>query len=110
VALGQIIDVDRAGQRRELAACGAVLAQRSHEAVDLADGRAGNVLDRFQRSLRALRVAVAEQPCGAGLHQDHVHGVARRVVQFARDSRALLGGGEATLALGLALGALGAVP
>ena len=40
---------------------------------------------------------------GTGLHQDHVDRVPRRVVQVAGDARALLGGGQTALALGLLL-------
>ena len=48
---------------------------------------------------RVGRVVVAQQPPGAGVDEDHVDRVAGRVVQVARDPRALLGDGQAALAL-----------
>src|SRR4029450_3637419 len=83
----------------------ASVAQRAPEPVDVADGLACDLLDGLDRGAGARRVPVLEQPCGAGLDEDHVERVAGRVVKVAGDPRPLLGGGGARLALGVALGA-----
>jgi hypothetical protein len=46
-----------------------------------------------------------QKPWGTGLHEDHVDGMARGVVQIAGDAGALLGGRQTPLAFGFALGA-----
>ena len=56
-------------------------------------------------SSRASGRRVGAQAPEPGVDEDHVDRVAGGVVQVAGDARALLGGGEAPLALGLALGA-----
>jgi hypothetical protein len=75
-----------------------------HDRVDLAQCLAGDGLDRRQRVARAARIPFCEQSRGAGMDQDHVDGVAGRVVEVARDPRPFLGGRELALALSLALG------
>src|SRR6185312_575795 len=82
---------------------GRVLAQPAHQLVDLADGLAGDVLDRRERRAGRLGVALLKQPGRARLHQDHVDRVGGRVVQVARDPGALLRGRQAALAGGVAL-------
>ena len=57
----------------------------------------------------ALEVLLLEQPRRPGLDEDHVDRVAGGVVQVAGDAGALLGRGEAALALGLPLGAKGSL-
>ena len=85
----------------------ALLAERAHELVDLGERLARDLLDRLDRRARARRVLLEQQARGAGLDEDHVHGVAGRVVQVAGDPRPLLGARETPLALGLPLGPTG---
>src|SRR5581483_11461944 len=106
---GRAVALDERLERRQRrgrldAVAAAVLAQRPDEPVDLADRLARDLLDRRQRRPRPLGVALLEQPGGAGLHEDHVDRVRRRVVEVARDPRPLLRGREAALALELSLG------
>ena len=82
----------------------AVLAENADELVDLAQRLACDLLDRLERGPRSLGILLLQQPRRAGLDEDHVDRVAGRVVEVAGDARALLGGREAALALGLPLG------
>jgi putative membrane protein len=50
-----------------------------------------------------------QKSCSAGLDEDHVDGMAGGVVQIAGDARPLLGGRQAPLAFGIALGSLRAL-
>ena len=89
---------------------GVVVAEGGDELVDLAERLPRDLLDRLQRLAGAIEVVLLlEEPRRPGLDEDHVDRVPGRVVQVARDARALLGGGEAPLALGLALGAEGSL-
>ena len=83
----------------------AVGAQRADQLVDLPDRLPGHLLDRLERVACGLGVRSRSSRAGAGLDQDHVDRVAGGVVQVAGDPGALLGGRQAALALGLALGA-----
>jgi hypothetical protein len=86
-----------------------VLTQGSDELVDLAERLAGDFLDRLERGPRAFRVLLREQPRRAGLDEDHVDRVPRRVMEVACDAGALLSGGQAALALGFPLGPEGSL-
>ena len=85
------------------------LAQGADDLVDLLDRLPGQLLDRLQGQQRAVRVLVVAQPGGAGADRDHADRVAGGVVQIAGDPGAFLGDGEQPLALGLPLGAQGAL-
>ena len=104
MALDERVERGQAGRR--LDAVGALVAQRAHQLVDLADGLARDLLDRRERALRAPRGSrSALQPPEPGVDEDDVDRVAGRVVQVAGDPRALLGGGQAALRCLDALGA-----
>ena len=105
VSLHEPVERGQPGRRLHLAVATGVLAQDAHQLVDLADGLASDLLDRLEGLAGGLGVVLGPEAAHAGVHQDHVHRVARRVVQIAGDPPALLGRGEPALALGLALGA-----
>ena len=104
MALDERSERGEPGRVRDLTVRSGLVAQRADEAVDLADRVARHLLDRLERRARAGRVALLEQPRGAGLDEDHVDRVAGGVVQVAGDARALLDGCEPALALAVSLG------
>lgn len=95
-------------RRRDLLARRALVAQRADDLIDLGHGVSRQVLDPLQGRSSATGILVVAQPRGAGPQGDDVDRVARGVVEITGDAGALLGGSEATLALGLALGTHGA--
>ena len=58
-----------------------------------------------ERLARLVGIALGLEPAHAGMDEDHVDRVPCRVVEVAGDATALLGRGQAALALSLALGA-----
>jgi hypothetical protein len=103
VALGKGVERGETGRRLHPVG-GTVFAQRPDELVDFADRVACDRLDRLERFTRAPRVVLLQKPSGAGLDEDDVDRMACGVVQIAGDAGALLGGRQAALAFGLALG------
>ena len=102
----ELVDAAQRRLRRELGA-GVGLAQDAEHAVQLADRLAAGLLDAGERLALAFagRVA-AEQPAHAARLQDHHRdAVGDRVVQLARDPRALLDDRGAGLLLALELDA-----
>ena len=79
-----------------------VVPQRADQLVDLAQGLSGEGLDRCECCARTSRILLGEEPCGAGVHEDHVDRVPRGVVEVPCDPGSFLGGREASLAQSLA--------
>ena len=99
--------LERGETRRGLdrtAVGGAVLTENADELVDLAQGLAGDFLDRLKRGSRPRRILLLQQACGPGLDEDHVDRVTGRVVKVTGNAHPLFGRCEAALAVGFPLG------
>lgn len=77
----QLVEGSRVGRCSGVA----VLAWRVNELVDLGDQAAGDIFGDRDRALRPSLVAIVEQPCRSGLHEDDVDGMPGRIVQLAGD-------------------------
>jgi hypothetical protein len=81
-----------------------VVTQDADELVDFLHGLARDLFDRFQGRSSARRILLAQEAGGTRLDEDDVDRMAGGVVEVTRYARAFLRGGEAALALRLALG------
>jgi ABC-type multidrug transport system ATPase subunit len=106
VALRERVERREAERRLHLARRlqrAAVVAQDADELIDVVHRLARDLLDRLEGRSRPLGILLAQEAGGAGLDEDDVDRMAGRVVEVTGDARAFLGGGQAALALCLAL-------
>ncbi len=94
----QILDVREPRLRRERPRV-PVGVEDAEQPAHLGERLAARALDRPQRSLGTLRLAIHHRPCGAGLNHHHRDAVRDHVVELTRDPRPLAVGRLARMQL-----------